>query len=96
MAGASRRTSGGWDAVFRGAAREKLEGALPRYLATCRWFGGKARRVRAVEIVDAVPLEASRLVVLRVSYAAGAPELYALPLAFAAEETDEAARARAA
>lgn len=83
-------TAGPWYGVLRGPERARLEAALPRWLARQRWYGGKARRVEAVRIVDDVPVadapEAPRIALLRVEYAGGAAEHYALPLAFARGE----------
>jgi trehalose synthase-fused probable maltokinase len=93
-----------WEGVLDAATRAALEPALPRYLAGARWFGGKARDLRRVEIVDAVPVpmapREAHLALLRVSYAEGHPEVYALPLAFAsgahADEVRAAGRAEVA
>src|SRR6185369_7375070 len=80
-------TPGSWEGVLDGAARASLEPALPRYLVGRRWFGGKARTIRRVEVLDSVPVPSpprdARFALLRVSYVEGDPELYALPLAFA-------------
>jgi maltose alpha-D-glucosyltransferase/alpha-amylase len=60
---------------------------LPAYLPTCRWFGGKARPIRAVKNVDVVPfsLEALEAYVTtwEVQYLGGSLETYFLPLGFA-------------
>ena len=77
---------GDWTHVFTGKHRRELEAALPGYLPTRRWFGAKARRVKAVQVVEAVPVEylgATALVttVLHVEFFDGDPERYLLPLA---------------
>jgi 1,4-alpha-glucan branching enzyme len=80
-------TPGTWESVLEGPARGELEATLPRYLAGQRWFGGKARRIARVELLDAVPAGdagAARIALVRVQYEDVAPEVYALPLAFAA------------
>ncbi|HYG69371.1 MAG TPA: putative maltokinase, partial [Anaeromyxobacteraceae bacterium] len=91
------RVDGPWHAALEGAPRERLEAALPRFLAGRRWFGGKARAIRRVELLDAPPLGGEdaphRLAMLRVSYAEGEAETYSLPVAFASGE--RAARVRA-
>jgi 1,4-alpha-glucan branching enzyme len=88
---------GEWERVFSGAPLAALERALRSYLPSCRWFGGKARRIAGVGIRDAVPLAFaeghSRLALLDVRYEVGAPELYALPLAFASGDRAAAVRA---
>ncbi len=89
-------TAGRWGSILEGPDARALEAKLPLFLAGRRWFGGKARRIRRVEIVDAVPLgagQAPRIVLLRVTYADGAPETYAVPLAFAAGARADEVRA---
>ena len=67
-----------------------LEALLPDYLRRCRWFGGKARTIQTVEIVEAVPVlhEAplGSLTLIQVTYTDGEPETYVLPLAWSTEE----------
>lgn len=64
--------------------REALAPALSDFLANRRWFGGKARSVRLVEVRDLVPLTASPLesflLVALVTYAHGPTENYSVPL----------------
>ncbi len=63
-----------------------FEAALPELLAGRRWFGGKARTVRAAHVVEVVPFDGeaegddARIVLVEVEYTEGEPELYALPL----------------
>lgn len=79
---------GDWKSVFRGRAKASLEALLPDTLKTRRWFGGKARAIRAARIVESVsfPPESpvASFLFVGVDYADGAPETYAFPLAFAA------------
>ncbi len=76
--------SGAWETVFHAPARAALEAALPRYLTPRRWFGSKARTIRGIAIVEAVPmLPDAYLALLRVDYTAGEPETYVLPVGFA-------------
>ena len=64
--------------------REALAAAIPSFLADRRWFGGKARTLRSVEVSDIVPLMHSPfeafLAVIRVMYVGGPGENYSLPL----------------
>ena len=56
---------------------------LPAVLVEQRWFGGKARRIRGVRLLDAVPLTKhprAYLLLLQVRYTSGPPEQYLLPL----------------
>ncbi|MBV9280700.1 MAG: hypothetical protein JOZ41_11500, partial [Chloroflexi bacterium] len=62
----------------------------PAYLRSKRWFGSKSRSIlgaRAVDF-DLLPAEPDLfgLLLLEISYAEAAPELYLLPLAFSPEE----------
>jgi maltose alpha-D-glucosyltransferase / alpha-amylase len=74
------------DGLFKGRTRGALEALLPEYMKERRWFGGKARSVRLVEVVDAIPIAESRkrpiayVTIVRVSYRDGEPETYMLPL----------------
>jgi maltose alpha-D-glucosyltransferase/alpha-amylase len=85
-----------WTSVLRGRARPVLEGTLPRYLRAQRWFASKNRRITTARIVDAVPLplddgdDRVMATLVRLEYAEGEPDVYFLPLAFAAG--DAAAR----
>ncbi len=89
---------GGWDRLFRAPHRGRLEELVPSYLKKCRWFGGKARPIRAVAIEETIPLDATpappMLTLMRVEYTDGDPEWYAMPLAVAAGETAAAVQAR--
>ena len=58
---------------------------LPGYLQKCRWFGGKALTVQQVEIKSVIPSGESNayILLLKVIYNDGFPEIYFLPVAFA-------------
>jgi maltose alpha-D-glucosyltransferase/alpha-amylase len=57
---------------------------LPDYIRTCRWFGAKARTIRALRIAEEVAISAeanaARIWFLEVSYLEGPTENYALPV----------------
>jgi trehalose synthase-fused probable maltokinase len=57
---------------------------LPEYLLKQRWFGGKARKIASVDVVDTLPIPASGgnayIFVAAVHYDDGADEFYAIPL----------------
>ncbi|MDB6075763.1 MAG: treS, partial [Verrucomicrobiaceae bacterium] len=61
---------------------------LPAYLPLRRWFGGKGRVMRDIEITQNVALGwgTARLLVVEASFADGTPESYLMPLAFARGE----------
>ena len=80
-------TDGDWRELLDSDDRSSLEHVLPAYLRPRRWFGGKARKIRHAEIVDAARSKGgeveARIVLVRVSYVDGDPETYVLPLTFA-------------
>lgn len=83
-----------WTKVLEGSARETLEREiLPAYLGGCRWFGGKARRIQEIRILEAIPVQGNdasvMILLMDVQYMEGAPDMYLLPLAFAEGEEAE-------
>ncbi|TVQ30279.1 MAG: maltose alpha-D-glucosyltransferase [Phycisphaeraceae bacterium] len=86
--------SGQWDNALRGQGRAALEAALPTMLHRRRWFGGKARTIQTVDLIDAVPFSlgdsssspTTHLVLITVMYVEGEPETYVVPIAFATAE----------
>ena len=80
---------GGWEEVLEPPALTRLEEILQSYVVGQRWFRDKARRVKRVRVVEAVPVPsgrgAARLVLVEVDLDTGSPETYLLPLAFASE-----------
>jgi maltose alpha-D-glucosyltransferase / alpha-amylase len=74
-----------WSSAVDATARGPLAEALLSFARDQRWFRGKARAPRGATLFDVVTLAAgdvpSLLVLLEVSYAAGEPELYAVPIA---------------
>ncbi len=65
--------------------RDRLAAVLGSWAMERRWFRSKARRLRAVDVRDVIPLGAAEpdvvLVVLEARYEEGDPEEYAVPLA---------------
>jgi trehalose synthase-fused probable maltokinase len=57
---------------------------LPDFLMRQRWFGGKAREIGAVELLDVIPIHKDSLetflLIVKVMYADGADECYAMPV----------------
>ena len=78
---------GAWETVLRGRAGAAVMRILARWFLTRRWFGGKARALRSVALLDVVPIpcgaEGACLLLVEVRYRQGRPETYAVPLAFA-------------
>ena len=72
-----------WARLLEGDAAADLMRVLPDILQTRRWFGGKARRIAEVRIVDsiAVPSDSSSiLLLLCVEYQNAETETYCLPV----------------
>ncbi len=86
---ASLRTRGPWESCLDEACRSDLEEAIGNLLPTRRWFGGKARTLRAVRIGEVIPLDSARLLLIDVEYADAEAETYALPVAFAPDTAPE-------
>jgi len=79
--------------VDRGIIEEEI---LPSYL-TCSWFGGRRNIIRA-SILEGIPISKGSLtylLMLRVEYTEGLPELCLLPLSFAAHDKAERIREKA-
>jgi maltose alpha-D-glucosyltransferase/alpha-amylase len=82
------RVKNGWEGVFSDNAIGKLGPVIGTSLANCRWFGGKARTIRGVNIFDAIPVPKDSttgyITLLNVEYDEGDSEDYSLPLSYAA------------
>jgi maltose alpha-D-glucosyltransferase/alpha-amylase len=76
--------SGGWQAVFEGAARNLLENdVLPEYLPKQRWFGAKTKKIKSAKVSDWVEFteKNSALAFISIHYEDGSADSYLLPLA---------------
>jgi maltose alpha-D-glucosyltransferase / alpha-amylase len=76
-----------WDNLFSNRVRDTLARMMPGFLRARRWFRGKSRLIRQVEIFDLIRMPASGafIFVLRVEYGEGEPEFYTLALAISRE-----------
>ncbi len=83
-----------WQDIYSGSVAGRLaRNVFPDYLKRSRWFGGKARTFRKMEITDNIPVhEGAGIVLIRVLYTDGLPETYAVPLSFAAGEDESRIR----
>ncbi|NWF53311.1 MAG: maltose alpha-D-glucosyltransferase [Syntrophaceae bacterium] len=85
--------AGRWDGILRGRNKGALERILPAYFKECRWFGGKARGIRAMAVGEILPIMDAHfpayLTLVRVDYSDGETESYALPLMYAGGERAE-------
>ena len=83
---------GDWPRVFDDPYRPLLQRLLPGFLASRRWFGGKAKTIRQARIADVIPLERKTrpaetfFVLVEVEYLDAEQETYLLPLGVSREE----------
>lgn len=76
---------------FLAALQSTLPSLLPQFLIRQRWFGGKARSIHSVEVLDVVPFCFNTLrsyfILARVRYESGAAETYDIPLVRASSQS---------
>ncbi|MDR7554303.1 MAG: maltose alpha-D-glucosyltransferase [Armatimonadota bacterium] len=87
-----------WPDALAGPARAAVETALAAFLPGRRWCGSAGRSVKALRIADAVSLDrrplGTALLLARVEYTDGEPDVYHVPVrAAAGEEATRLARA---
>ena len=79
-----------WETLITGESIALLEDSLPAFLKGQRWYGGKARRIRRVRIIESLSVSdesyRSYLLFLQVEYLDGSPDVYQLPITFATGE----------
>jgi maltose alpha-D-glucosyltransferase/alpha-amylase len=79
-----------WEQVLEDKARAEFENVLQTYIPPRRWFGGKAREIKNVQIRDSILASegslGSYLLLLDIDYVQGDSDSYLLPLAFATGE----------
>jgi maltose alpha-D-glucosyltransferase/alpha-amylase len=82
-----------WPDLFKANNLSVLENALPDYMNKCRWFGGKARLIQNVKVVQhanvPMPSSVAAFMIIEVSYNEGLNEFYQLPVSFIAEGFSE-------
>jgi len=69
------------ESLLFGEDRVALEDALPAFLDTRHWFAGRAFRITALRIEEAIALGGAFLLIARVEYADRDPDEYVIPLA---------------
>ncbi|HET8855392.1 MAG TPA: maltose alpha-D-glucosyltransferase, partial [Salinimicrobium sp.] len=82
-----------WEDLLSNRNKSIIENSfLPGYLNSCRWFGGKSRKVQNISIVNKfeIPVEGldAILITIEINYNDGLPEIYQLPLAFSPKSAD--------
>ena len=89
----SLQTAERWDDILSQNEKTRLEAIFPDYLRSRRWFVGKAKTIKLLTLVEAVPVPSGSpkafVTLLKVDYVQGDSDLYALPLAFATGEEAE-------
>jgi len=95
---AALNATAGWESMFDGASRQRLETVSFReYLPKQRWFAGKSRQIKSTRMVDWAILEASNsaLLLLEVQFDNPPSDFYLLPLSMtfgdAGQELQQAA-----
>ena len=84
--------AGSLGTILVSGSRSALEAVLPAFLQSRRWFAGKARSMQYVRIIESIPLPATldsvatRLLLLRVAYLEGEPEIYQVTVGVATGE----------
>ena len=80
---------------WKGFERDKYvhtvleDNILPVYIAQCRWFAGKARKIRQLKVRNVVHFGEFIFMIFESKYEEGDSEFYLLPLSFIEEETQE-------
>ncbi|WP_158827992.1 maltose alpha-D-glucosyltransferase [Mucilaginibacter lacusdianchii] len=78
------------DLLSRDVVEQLANDILPDYMMRLRWFGGKARGMETVRVVDfakiPLPQNSAYILLLEVTYRDGLPDMYQLPVAFASDE----------
>ena len=93
----SKMSATKYEDLFKPANSKILTNKLIKnYIRTCRWFGGKARTIREVNIAEAIHFsfnqERFSWLIIEVIYIEGLPELYQLPVSFASKESESVLR----
>ncbi len=83
--------SGRWSDLVLTDARASLEAVLPTYFQQARWFGGKARRIKFIRIVDVMPVpgagEPLYLVITQVAFSDGGLDWYVIGAGMLLDDT---------
>jgi maltose alpha-D-glucosyltransferase / alpha-amylase len=68
--------------IWESSVRANIAAILPPFLMSRRWYRGKDRRLRSIEVAEVIPIVQHKHVILlvRVEYTTGDPETYVLPV----------------
>ena len=79
-------TTGAWTSILEDESRGQLTEALVQFVQQRRWFGGKARQLRGIDLLEAIEIPTAAglayMALLNADYAAGDAEVYVLPLGY--------------
>jgi maltose alpha-D-glucosyltransferase/alpha-amylase len=79
-----------WEEILGSSAEPRMLVALRRYLRRARWFAGKGRTIRTMQILDHLTLPTAGgsvyLLLLEVAYVDGPRDNYTVPIGFATGE----------
>ncbi|HEY0786821.1 MAG TPA: maltose alpha-D-glucosyltransferase, partial [Acidobacteriaceae bacterium] len=86
-----------WPAIFTTGSAILTDRLLPEFLPRQRWFGAKSRTIASTQVLDwgllpAAPAQQIALAFIEVSYTAGEPDTYLLPLTILLGDQAEALR----
>lgn len=88
---------GNWESVFTGKKLNEIEDALFDYLPYRRWFGGKAKSIKSIDIIETMPIHraapSARFALVSVDYTQDTAETYLLVFSYVTG--DDAARIQA-
>ena len=85
-----------WSEVFQGRSLTVLLRRIPAFLKTRRWFQGKDRTVRTIDVLDTIPVPdtTAQILIGQIVYVEGDPEVYVLPGSVAVGEEAEKVKAK--
>jgi maltose alpha-D-glucosyltransferase/alpha-amylase len=85
-----------FDEVFQGRSLAVLLRMLPDFLKTRRWFLGKNRTIRSIDVLDTLTITdtASQILLAQIEYTQGDPEIYVLPGSVASGEAADQVNAK--
>jgi maltose alpha-D-glucosyltransferase / alpha-amylase len=82
-----------WEEIFHGKTKTHLASLLRSFLRSQRWFGGKAREIKTVQIEEVLPLQndtaVAFIVFCQIVYMDGNTETYAVPLTYVSSSQAE-------
>ncbi len=75
-----------WDGLFTARHKRDIEKPLIQFIKQSRWFRGKTRKIKTVDVIDMVRMQngsSSFFVFVEIDYTEGDSDIYVLPFSFA-------------